>query len=485
MVRPPKSSSPPKKGASAKPATTNGKGVAYPKVTLDERDAGMRLICEVLDVGREKVEVSFKPGHGAPTASLPSGAQVTGTMTIAKYLLTLTSSPPDLLGKTDADRTVVEQRMDTVTSLTRSLIPQSSPASEEDGKRINEVLCGLDEELKGRTFFGTGYLTVTDLALYAGLFVAVATMSLGGRLGVSNVTRYFDLIQNLVAEMGKKTHLDMVDIDLDARIDAPAAPEAKKEAAAPKDGGKKDKGKKEKGAANGGPAPAEKEGKGKEGKKKVDGEKAVVKTEKSEGKEEKKEEKKKAVEAVVAVAAAEAAPADLPPGEPERLDLRVGRIVSVQRHAQADTLYVEEVDLGEDKPRTVVSGLVKYMKESDLQGRLVVLLCNLKPQKMRGIESQAMVLATTSTDGTIVELLDAPKGAAPGDRCWFDTHPGTDFSQLNPKKKVWEGVQPRLKTDGTRRAVYVNVEAGVKTVNVLRCAKGEVTVKSVVGGSIK
>ena len=66
---------------------------------------------------------------------------------------------------------------------------------------------------------------------------------------------------------------------------------------------------------------------------------------------------------------------------------------------RACSLYVEEVDVGEAEPRTVVSGLVRYIPEPEMQGRRVVLVCNLKPAAMRGIKSQAMVLAATSRDG--------------------------------------------------------------------------------------
>ena len=67
--------------------------------------------------------------------------------------------------------------------------------------------------------------------------------------------------------------------------------------------------------------------------------------------------------------------------------------------------YVEEVDVGEEAPRTVVSGLVKYIPEAEMQGRRVVLVCNLKPANMRGIQSQAMVLAATAPDGSKVRCL--------------------------------------------------------------------------------
>ena len=58
----------------------------------------------------------------------------------------------------------------------------------------------------------------------------------------------------------------------------------------------------------------------------------------------------------------------------------------IARHPDADNLYVEKVDLGageEEGPRTIVSGLVKFCEESDLLGREVVVLCNLKPVSMK------------------------------------------------------------------------------------------------------
>ncbi|EOY05214.1 Methionine--tRNA ligase / methionyl-tRNA synthetase / MetRS, putative isoform 3, partial [Theobroma cacao] len=68
--------------------------------------------------------------------------------------------------------------------------------------------------------------------------------------------------------------------------------------------------------------------------------------------------------------------------EPEititRLDIRVGKIVKAQKHPDADSLYVEEIDVGEAHPRTVVSGLVKYIPLEEMQNRLVCVLCNLK-----------------------------------------------------------------------------------------------------------
>lgn len=79
------------------------------------------------------------------------------------------------------------------------------------------------------------------------------------------------------------------------------------------------------------------------------------------------------------------------------IDLRVGRIVEVAKHPDADSLYVEKIDIGEEEPRTVVSGLVNYVPIEEMQGRMLVAVCNLKPASMRGVKSFAMVLVSGVT----------------------------------------------------------------------------------------
>ncbi|XP_036789704.1 aminoacyl tRNA synthase complex-interacting multifunctional protein 1 isoform X1 [Oncorhynchus mykiss] len=147
-----------------------------------------------------------------------------------------------------------------------------------------------------------------------------------------------------------------------------------------------------------------------------------------------------------------AAPQEEAKVDVSRLDMRVGRIVTAEKHPDADSLYVEQVDVGEAAPRTVVSGLVKHIPIDQMQNRMAVLLCNLKPAKMRGVVSQAMVMCASSPDK--VEILDPPSGAVPGDRVIFQGFPGEPDKELNPKKKVWEAVQPDLKTDGQCVANY-------------------------------
>ncbi|KAM6941169.1 aminoacyl tRNA synthase complex-interacting multifunctional protein 1-like isoform 2-T2 [Lycodopsis pacificus] len=135
-----------------------------------------------------------------------------------------------------------------------------------------------------------------------------------------------------------------------------------------------------------------------------------------------------------------------------RLDLRVGRIISTVQLPETDGLYVEQVDVGETCPRTVVSELAKHIPLDQMQNRMAVLLCNLKPAKTRGVVSQAMVMCARSPDK--VEILEPPSGAAPGDRVIFPSFPGEPDKELNPKNKVWEQVLPDLRTSDQCVATY-------------------------------
>jgi methionyl-tRNA synthetase len=160
-----------------------------------------------------------------------------------------------------------------------------------------------------------------------------------------------------------------------------------------------------------------------------------------------------------------------------RIDLRVGQITKVWKHPEAESLYIEEIDVGEGAPRTVVSGLVKYISLEDMQNRYVVLVCNLKPANMRGVKSHAMVLAATSQDGASVELVEPPKGASIGEKVIVEGYGGEADEQLNPKKKVWEQVQPDLATNETLQACWKGIPLSTK--------HGACTVKSISKGSIK
>ncbi|AIF69027.1 methionyl-tRNA synthetase [Palaeococcus pacificus DY20341] len=96
-----------------------------------------------------------------------------------------------------------------------------------------------------------------------------------------------------------------------------------------------------------------------------------------------------------------------------KVDLRVGKIISVEDHPNADKLYLLKVDLG-DEVRQLVAGLKKYYKPEELLNRYVVVVANLEPKKLRGVESQGMLLA--ADDGERVALLMPDKDLKPGAR---------------------------------------------------------------------
>jgi methionyl-tRNA synthetase len=83
-----------------------------------------------------------------------------------------------------------------------------------------------------------------------------------------------------------------------------------------------------------------------------------------------------------------------------KVDLRVGEIKVAERIPKADKLLRFEIDLGEEKPRQILAGLAEYYEPETLVGRKVVIVANLKPRKMRGLESQGMICAASLEDGT-------------------------------------------------------------------------------------
>lgn len=76
----------------------------------------------------------------------------------------------------------------------------------------------------------------------------------------------------------------------------------------------------------------------------------------------------------------------------DRIELRVGKIIKCEKHPKADKLLVSQVKIGPET-RQIVSGIAKWYKPEDLIGKEVTVVCNLKPVKLRGIESQGMILA--------------------------------------------------------------------------------------------
>ena len=78
-----------------------------------------------------------------------------------------------------------------------------------------------------------------------------------------------------------------------------------------------------------------------------------------------------------------------------KVELRVGEILVAERIPKADKLLRFEIDLGEEKPRQILAGLAEYYEPEKLIGRKVVVVANLKPRMMRGLESNGMICAAS------------------------------------------------------------------------------------------
>lgn len=139
-----------------------------------------------------------------------------------------------------------------------------------------------------------------------------------------------------------------------------------------------------------------------------------------------------------------------------KLDIRVGMIRKAWLHADADKLFCEEIDIGEEEPRQIASGLRAHYDLESLEGQRVLVLSNLKTRKLVGFPSHGMVLCS-SADGK-VEFVEPPDDAAIGERVTVDGYDGEPATENQViKKKMLEKIFPDLKTDAYGIATYKGV----------------------------
>ncbi|XP_043814254.1 methionine--tRNA ligase, cytoplasmic-like isoform X6 [Manihot esculenta] len=164
----------------------------------------------------------------------------------------------------------------------------------------------------------------------------------------------------------------------------------------------------------------------------------------------------------------EAVPEKKKPSEKERaekdkelsvslLNIQVGLIRKASKHPSADSLLVEEIDVGDAKLRQVVSGLAKYCSPDELTNRRVVLITNVKPGKLRDVMSEGLVLCASNEDHSVVEPLLPPEGAKIGERVSFSGIDGKPEDVLNPKKKQLEKITLNLFTDDKGVATFKGI----------------------------
>ena len=159
----------------------------------------------------------------------------------------------------------------------------------------------------------------------------------------------------------------------------------------------------------------------------------------------------------------------------EKVVLKVAKIIEVTRHPDAEKLYVEKLDDGTGVERIICSGLVPYLKEEDLLGKHVVIADNLKPRKLRGIESRGMLLAADYTDADgkeCVEVLDC-SWAAPGTPVVLEgTDPAFAKAEVVDADTFFE-----VPISVTEKAVNINGKALVadgKAITTVNTVNGEV-----------
>jgi aminoacyl tRNA synthase complex-interacting multifunctional protein 1 len=328
-----------------------------------------------------------------------------------------------------------------------------------------QELSRLNTHLSTRTTILGSKPSVADISLYKTLAPVVAQWSAEqrtGEHGYHHIVRWLDFVQssplcNLQLEDEDKVTIDADNVLVKIKpIDAKAEKERRK------------KEKEAVGVAGAGDRTAATSAEGTEG----GGRKA---------KKAAKEAKEKAVGAVEGAAAAitgskkekkekpakkQPPPKEEKPLSPALIDLRVGHILKAERHPNADSLYVSTIAMGDaagtentseyegQVVRTVCSGLNGLIPLEEMQGRKIVAVCNLKPVTMRGIKSCAMVLAASPKEAPgeqdghkgPVELVDPPAASTAGERVYFEGWQGEPEGQLNPKKKVWEMIQPGFTT---------------------------------------
>lgn len=157
-----------------------------------------------------------------------------------------------------------------------------------------------------------------------------------------------------------------------------------------------------------------------------------------------------------------------------RLDMRIGRVVEVEKAPDAETLYLTKIDIGGDI-REIVAGLAKFIPQDQLLNQNVVVLCNIKPSKLRGHLSEGMIMCAKS--GEILEPLIPPANSAPGDLVYCENFERIPVETPRDKKKLFDPLAADLSTNGELIACYQSSYLYVPD-------KGNIAAKSLKNASI-
>ena len=176
-----------------------------------------------------------------------------------------------------------------------------------------------------------------------------------------------------------------------------------------------------------------------------------------------------------------------------RIDMRVGKVIESEKHPDADSLYVSKIDIGEEEPRQIISGLADHIPLDTMAGRMVCVLCNLKPSKMRGIVSEGMILAASlpspEGEGEVVELVAPPAAAQIGELIQIEGYdkPQPDVMlKSKSAQECWKRVALGLATDADNEATYTDTGPdGQQTQAKLMTSAGPCFVPSLSNAAIR
>lgn len=282
-------------------------------------------------------------------------------------------------------------------------------ATETTGQPMLATVGNISNHLKQRNFLATDVLTLADILMYCAVYEYVSMMTNKEQNALKDICRWFDSVQKAF-----KTPLPLIEIKVQHQQQQ-----------------------KKKGEPN-----------------------------QNQEKKEKKEKKEKAP----AKPKEPAAPKEVLDSA-NYLDVRVGKIINIEPHPDADTLYKEEIDIGGGVIKKVITGVRNFVPIEQMQGRHVVVFCNIKPSKIRGLPSEGMVFAASNEDHTVVQLLDPPADTPIGTRVIFGEHNGTPV-ECDKKGNLWKDCCPHCTIDADGFACYkgqhLHVPQGKITVTSLR-----------------
>ncbi|EIE26032.1 nucleic acid-binding protein [Coccomyxa subellipsoidea C-169] len=287
-----------------------------------------------------------------------------------------------------------------------------SPISEE-------ALQKLDDELLTRTFLLGTTLTLADLVLFSVLHPALVSFPSAQTGRHKNIVRWYDYLQHRADTQGiyPKVNFKKPPLNLQPPVVAPAKAKGSESATStqkPSSGRPQAPAAKAASSTSGAPPPT------KQAPPSANGAPEAAPPKKAKG------SKKEGADGGKAAPAAKDAEARI-----DQLDIRVGQII--------------------------VSGLVKFVPLDQMQQRKVVVLCNLKPAKMRDVLSSGMVLCASNASHDKVDPIAPPPDAQIGERIKFEGFTGEPDAQLNPKKKIFEKLADDLVTNADGLAVYKGI----------------------------